>query len=300
MTPESVGRLVEVNGARLFVDDRGAASAPPVVFVHGGPGQGAFDFMASQGDLLAARLRIIGVDRRGVLRSDPADVPITIGRIVDDLETLRRSLAIPRWTVLAHSAGGMLALEYALSHPRRVTGVVFDCPCWDADLTDRRRLPIAAARLEAAGLTAEADRCRAIAAKPGRLGVEDDARGAMRVHPSSSIELHFHTRAAQHAFQSLLETSGFTQDQWANGDSHRPLMAELYKSRLALLRLLEVPSLLLRGVDDLATTPEMVEAFERDVEDAQVVTFAGSGHFAYHEEPARYAQVVTEWVLAHT
>jgi proline iminopeptidase len=63
--------LVRINGTRLFVDDRGDAAASPLLFIHGGPGQSCYDFMQLQGDRLARRLRIIGVDQRGTLRSDP-------------------------------------------------------------------------------------------------------------------------------------------------------------------------------------------------------------------------------------
>ncbi len=63
--------LVSVNGTGLFVDDRGDATAPALLFIHGGPGQSCYDFMQIQGDRLARRLRIIGVDQRGTLRSDP-------------------------------------------------------------------------------------------------------------------------------------------------------------------------------------------------------------------------------------
>lgn len=57
-------RLVEIGGTRVFVDDGGDASAPALLFIHGGPGQGGYDFMRSQGDLLAAYLRIIGMHGR--------------------------------------------------------------------------------------------------------------------------------------------------------------------------------------------------------------------------------------------
>jgi pimeloyl-ACP methyl ester carboxylesterase len=41
--------LVHINDTRLFIDDRGDASAPPLLFIHGGPGQSCYDFMQVQG-----------------------------------------------------------------------------------------------------------------------------------------------------------------------------------------------------------------------------------------------------------
>ncbi|MEU8227088.1 alpha/beta fold hydrolase [Kribbella sp. NPDC048915] len=69
--------LTEVRGTRLYVDQRGPADAQPLLFMHGGPGAGSYDFMTFQGDRLAERFRLIGVDQRGVQRSDPLTGPVT-------------------------------------------------------------------------------------------------------------------------------------------------------------------------------------------------------------------------------
>ena len=150
--------LVEIADTRLFVDDRGEPGAPPLLFIHGGPGQGCYDFMHAQGDLLARSLRVIAVDQRGVLRSDPlpAEPPLTRELLVSDFEALRARLGIAAWAVLGHSAGGGYALRYVTSHPQAVQSVIFDCPGWDADLTERYRLPEIARRLEDLGQLADA------------------------------------------------------------------------------------------------------------------------------------------------
>lgn len=112
-------RYVTVDGTRLHVDERGAADATPLLYLHGGPGQGCFDFMACQGDRLAEDLRVIGVDQRGVLFSDPLPdgAMLTEDDLVDDIEALRRVLGIERWAVLGHSFGARLALRYAAGTP---------------------------------------------------------------------------------------------------------------------------------------------------------------------------------------
>jgi proline iminopeptidase len=45
--------LMQIRGTRLYVDQRGAADAPPILFIHGGPGAGSYDFLAFQGERLA-------------------------------------------------------------------------------------------------------------------------------------------------------------------------------------------------------------------------------------------------------
>jgi pimeloyl-ACP methyl ester carboxylesterase len=46
--------LSRITSHGLFTDIRGAADAPPLLFLHGGPGQGCYEFMALQGDRQAS------------------------------------------------------------------------------------------------------------------------------------------------------------------------------------------------------------------------------------------------------
>lgn len=295
------GRLVGVNGTKIFVDDRGDPAAPALLFIHGGPGQGCYDFMRSQGDLLARRLRIIGVDQRGTLRSDPLPgaPALTAGLLVDDFEALRTRLRIGSWAVLGHSAGGMYALRYVTSHAGAVRAAIFDCPCWDADLTDRNRLPVVARRLEELGQLADAERCRELAARSSRLTFSDGTKQAMKALGAWYLEQFFHHPDAASYFGQLLADSGFSQEEWQRGNSHWPLQAALYEPVLGLLPRVRRPALLLRGADDLVTAPGMIKAFAESVSGGMVRTFGASGHFAYLEEPEAYCAVITEFVLAH-
>lgn len=297
----SSARLIRVNGTRLFVDERGDPGAPPVLFIHGGPGQGCYDFMHAQGDLLARRLRVIGVDQRGTLRSDPlpARPPLSADLLIEDFEALRRRLRIDSWAVLGHSAGAGYALRYVTSHVGAVRAVIFDCPCWDADMTDRHRLPVVARKLEELGQLPDAERCRELAAKSGRLTFSDGTRQAMRTLGSHYLEQFFHDPGDAARFRKLLDESGFTEEEWQRGNSHWQLLAAMYEPLLPLLPRVRRPALLLHGVADLVTTPAMIAEFARSVPGAAVRTFGAAGHFAYVEEPEEYCAAVTEFVLTH-
>jgi proline iminopeptidase len=291
---------VRLDGVDLFVDDRGDEAAPPLLYVHGGPGQGSWDFMAAQGDRLAERIRVIGVDQRGVLRSGdlPPEPPLTVDVLLDDFEALRSSLAIDSWCVLGHSAGGHYALRYATAHPRSVTGVVFDCPCWDCDLTDRYRLPIVAERLEERGDEDAARECRRLAAKPGRLTADDETSTAMQALDSAYLDLFFRDAGSARAYEAWTASAGFDDETWARGRSHAPLLAEMYESQLDLLDGLVVPSMLVHGRHEVVAPPDVIDAYRQRVRDGEVHTFEGSGHFPYHEEPEPYADLIADFVLA--
>jgi len=295
------GRLIRVNGARIYVDDRGDPAAPPLLFIHGGPGQGCYDFMRGQGELLASRLRVIGVDQRGTLRSDPlpAAPALTADLLVADFEALRRRLRIESWAVLGHSAGAAYALKYVTGYAGAVRAALFDCPCWDADMTDRYRLPVVARQLEELGQLADAERCHELAARSSRLTFSDGTRQAMQALSTRYMDQFFHDPDSATDFIELLADSGFSEEQWQRGNSHWPLLAALYEPVLALLPRIRRPAMMLRGRDDLVAAPGMLAAFAESVSGGTILTFGSSGHYAYLEEPEAYCRAVTAFVLEH-
>lgn len=102
----------------------GLADGEPWLVLHGGPGG------SSQPDTLhafrLARQQVILPDQRGAGLSRPRGR--TAGnhtdQLVADLEVLRESLGLERWSVLAGSWGTVLALRYAQIHPQRVNRLV--------------------------------------------------------------------------------------------------------------------------------------------------------------------------------
>jgi len=102
----------------------GAAGAKVWLVLHGGPGSGA------QAGLLepffGTGQRIVMPDQRGSGACRPrGDLHGNhTAALVADLENLRRSLGVERWSILAGSWGTVLALTYAVQHPQHVERLV--------------------------------------------------------------------------------------------------------------------------------------------------------------------------------
>lgn len=109
------GTFIKVRGKSLYVEIHGNEESPPLLYLHGGPGESCYEFMAHQADRLSERLRLIGMDQRGVWRSEAIeeDEPLSIHDLVEDCEQLREQLGIQKWAVLGHSFGGLLGVLYA-------------------------------------------------------------------------------------------------------------------------------------------------------------------------------------------
>ncbi len=108
----------------LYFEESGNPAGKPVVFLHGGPGGGTDAKMRQFFD--PKRYRIVIFDQRGSGQSRPhaSLIDNTTWHLVDDIETLRKHLAIEKWQVFGGSWGSTLALAYAQKHPERVTELV--------------------------------------------------------------------------------------------------------------------------------------------------------------------------------
>lgn len=285
-------RHVAVNGTRLFLDVRGTTTDPPLLYLHGGPGMSCHHFMTWQGDRLARRLFVIGMDQRGVLRSDPLrpGETFTEDTLVDDCEAVRAELGIPRWTVLGHSFGGRVALRYAARYPERVAAVVFECPGWDFGETERLRLPAAAAIFDELGDHESARQCRELVAEPSDDLLDSFQLVARLVKHDRYDDLYFHRPEARARWRAAEE---FPDELQARSAAHSAqAIAGLRAPVLPLLAHVTMPAALIVGGHDLITGPAQVAAFERLVPHGEVLRFPEAGHFVQLEEPEPYAEAV--------
>ena len=73
---------------------------------------------------LASRYRVLSWDLRGHGRWVAPDGPYTISDLACDLVTILDDAGVDRAVLLGHSAGGVVALQFALDHPARTAGLV--------------------------------------------------------------------------------------------------------------------------------------------------------------------------------
>jgi pimeloyl-ACP methyl ester carboxylesterase len=120
------GRFVKVRRLRQHVVEIGEAqaNAPPIVLIHGA-GCNLEDMRLGLGERLAARHRIILVDRpglgwskrRGRDGSSPQYQAAILREVLD-------ALGIDRAIIVGHSWGGAVAASFALDYPERAVALV--------------------------------------------------------------------------------------------------------------------------------------------------------------------------------
>ncbi len=115
--------LLPINGTSLFIREIGAGS--PIIIIHGGPGLNHSYFLPHLNSL-ATKYRLIFYDQRACGNSsgrvDSAQMSLSL--FVEDIEQIRNSLKLGKITILAHSWGGLVAMNYASKYSRNLNALI--------------------------------------------------------------------------------------------------------------------------------------------------------------------------------
>jgi len=120
-------RMVPVVGGKYKVWTKKLGSGPvKVLLLHGGPGFSHEYLEAMEAFLPEAGIEMYYYDQLGCGNSDQPDDPAlwTLPRYLQEVEEVRRGLGLDNFVLYGHSWGGVLALEYALTHQRHLRGLV--------------------------------------------------------------------------------------------------------------------------------------------------------------------------------
>lgn len=105
---------------------RSLGTGEPVLILSGGPGDDC-DYLLPVASEVAKYAHAVLLEQRGTGRSLPSSIDKgTINEVLylEDFEALRAHLNVQRWTVIGHSAGGLLAMDYAAAYPERIDKLI--------------------------------------------------------------------------------------------------------------------------------------------------------------------------------
>ena len=92
---------------------------PAMVMIHGGlgGGEGSAAMVEHHASILARHFRVIFYDRRGAGKSETPEEGYSLESYAKDLHSLLLHLDVHRAHILGSSAGGPIAMQFALDHP---------------------------------------------------------------------------------------------------------------------------------------------------------------------------------------
>ena len=76
---------------------------------------------------LSKHFRVLAFDNRGAGRTDKPDTPYSIREMASDVNSLLNALGIRRTALLGISMGGVIAQEFALHYPERLSCLILGC-----------------------------------------------------------------------------------------------------------------------------------------------------------------------------
>ena len=287
---------IKVDSASLYARVVGKGRA--VIVLHGGPD---FDhsYLLPDLDRLKNDFRLIYYDQRGRGRSAENVRPDQVSLIseLDDLDRVRQHFQLDSMVLLGHSWGSVLALEYALRHPTRVSHLILmnPAPASAADLAVFRQV-----YLEKIG--ADMDRQRAIQASAAyQAGNPEAVAARYRIHFKPAL-----ARAAD--YESLMATMHAAFIRQGNEGI---VKARAVEDRLMLdtwqvpgydlipkLRTLHIPTLVIAGDHDFFPL-EVAAHIAQALPNAQLVTMKNCGHFSYLECPGEVRNAMLGFFKPH-
>lgn len=129
LDPEESG-LIDVLGGRVWyrINGKEHTNAVPLLVIHGGPGLSHY-YMVPLVDLHNER-PVVLYDQLDSGNSDHPSDPSnwTVDRFVSEIPAVRSALGLDRVVIFGNSCGGLLALEYALTKPEGLVGLVLSSP----------------------------------------------------------------------------------------------------------------------------------------------------------------------------
>lgn len=269
---ESERGYIQVDeNCKLYVEQEGKGE--PIVLLHGGPGA-THHYFHPHFSKLADSARVISYDQRGCGLSDRNKGDgYSIDQAVDDLENLRKSLGIDRWTVLGHSYGGLLAQNYAKKYPQSCKGLVLTC------------------------------------ASPGVLNLESGRDGTFLSEEESrkigSIHSNSNLTEPQKVYNAFLngdwkrqnlykptkeEAARFALYEWDHDSDFRNSIGQEADScdLEGVFEGCSIPTLIAEGGQDMTWNKDKPEKFQQNHPNAKMVMFENSAHNPFQDEPERF------------
>src|SRR5919106_3118225 len=243
-------RDAEVPGARIRYEDsggEGSGEGPPVVFLHAGSGSArmwAHQIPAFTG----AGYRFIAYDRR----SD--------GIAADDLEALARHLGLERFHLVGTAAGGIVAVDYALSYPKRLRSLVI---------------------------------------ANSIVGVQDEdyvqmSRGLRPLPQFDALPPEVRELGPSYRAANPEGTR-----RWKELAQHVRTQPTRNRITFAALETIKTPTLLITGDADLYTPPPVLRLFAARFPNCESVVIPECGHSAFWEQPEIFNRAVLDFISKH-
>lgn len=262
-----------------------AGSGPVVLLIHGiGDNSSTWDEVQTS---LASRFTVIAPDLLGHGKSDKPRADYSIAAYANGMRDLLSVLGIDRATVVGHSLGGGVAMQFTYQFPQLVERLVL---------------------VAAGGVTKDVNVVLRAASLPGVAeslpllqlpGVLPSLRFAGDV-----LDRVFRTAGLQLDIPDVVRILADLPEPTASSAFARTLRA-VVDWRGQVVTMLDrcylaesIPVQLVWGTQDQVIPISHARLAHSAMPGSRLEVFKGSGHFPFHDDPARFVRVVEEFIEA--
>ena len=232
---------------------------------------------------LARRYTVVAPDLPGHGRSDPPPGDYSLGATASWLRDLLDVLGHDSATVVGHSLGGGIAMQFAYQYPQRCARLVLVA---SGGLGPDVNLALRAASLPGAELVLSLIAHRSSSPPaPGRP-LRERLLGIPAPHGLVETARSYARLAEPADRRSFVNTVRTVVD-------HRGQRINAH-DRLHLLA--DTPTLIVWGTDDRIIPVEHAHTAHHAIPGSQLELFAGAGHFPHTTQPGRFASTVDRFV----
>jgi proline iminopeptidase len=288
--------LVDAHGVLIYYKTVGHGA--PLVIVHGGPGA-SHDYFLPYLLPLARQNRLIFIDERGSGRSEKLDDPkgYTVEAMVEDVEDVRRALALGKISLLGHSYGGVIAQAYAFKYQPNLSHLLLCSTFHSTRALNDIFLKMKAAM--APELRARIDEME----KAGLYGHGKDYeknRYTDEYMKTAWGEGYFPYLYQRHPDANFDPTSGGSswelyREMWGSHGEFiidGNLVSVEYADRLPIIK---VPTLITAGDHD-ESDPSIAQTMHDKIAGSRLIIYPQSGHMTFVDQPVLFVKTVNEFL----
>ncbi|WP_304343397.1 alpha/beta fold hydrolase, partial [Chryseobacterium koreense] len=265
------------DGTKLFTKVSGRGEL--CIYVHGGPGMWSDSFENLKGKNLESHLKMVYYDQRGSGRSAASvNNDYSIGRMVEDIEDIRKKLGAKKVYLMAHSFGGIIATSYAAKYGDHLKGLILVSST--LYLNDSIMSQLAYAN-ELAGTNIEVKDGQFMSALGEAMNTLSERGLLYKLLTDSQQNMD----ALNKIDEKRPEENGFRNTVWS--------IDEYYADFTKLTPEIKVPVLVITGTKDHAVGPDHYKLFRFPSQ--QVVKIDG-GHLLYYENSGEFVKNVFSFI----
>jgi pimeloyl-ACP methyl ester carboxylesterase len=255
-----------------------AGSGPVILLIHGiGDNSTTWETVQAK---LAQRFTVIAVDLLGHGQSDKPRADYSVAAYANGMRDLLSVLDIERITVVGHSLGGGVAMQFAYQFPQLVERLVLVAA---GGVTKDVNLVL---RLASLPMGAEA-----LALLPPALQIAGRAAGRVLGSTGLGHDLPDVLRVLADLPEPMA-SAAFTRTLRAVVDWRGQMVTMLDRCYLTQ----SVPVQIIWGTDDVVVPISHARMAHAAMPGSQLETFERSGHFPFHDDPDRFIEIVERFI----